>query len=181
MIKDIKNINKIVGNMLVRQSGLDRSRIINGHSVRGVNLSKFVTDNVKLSYNLSDSVIIFEIDPANNDDVNITEESESGNIRQFVYVEVKVIIYGQEASILAKTLKARIESEEVRNDLLLQEVYMSKVKDIVVVNDFINETIWPRADFSINLAYEIEITKIDSFEDMTQTQNIITQSLEDSL
>lgn len=168
MIKSIKEVDKIIGDMLVKQSGLQRGNIVNGCSIRGVDLSKFVTEKVKLSYDLSDSVIIFETKTSNNDDIDFTE-TENDVVRESLFLEVSVIIYGNQSLALAKTLKARFESEKVRNDLLDKEVYLSSVNEITSMNEFINETIWPRADFSMSIACEIQVSQIDEMSEIDKT------------
>lgn len=170
MISNVQELDKIIGNMLVKQSELDRKRVINGHSIRGVDLSKFVTENVKMSYNMNDSVIIFTIEPLNNDDINFTEE-ENEEIRESIYMEVKIIIYGSQSEFLAKKLKARFESEKVRYDLLNEDVYLTQINNVVSVNEFVNNSIWHRADFSFNITYEIMIQQIDKMAEMTETND----------
>lgn len=168
MIKSIKEVDKIIGDMLVKQSKLQRGSIVNGCSIRGVDLSKFVTEKVKLSYDLSDSVIIFETKTNNNDDIDFTEV-EKDVVRESLSLEVSVIIYGNQSLALAKALKARFESEKVRNDLLDKEVYLSSVNEITFMNEFINETIWPRADFSMSIACEIQVSQIDEMSEIDKT------------
>lgn len=168
MIKSIKEVDKIIGDMLVKQSELQRGSIVNGCSIRGVDLSKFVTEKVKLSYDLSDSVIIFETKTSNNDDIDFTE-TEKDVVRESLSLEVSVIIYGNQSLALAKVLKARFESEKVRNDLLDKEVYLSSVNEITFMNEFINETIWPRADFSMSIACEIQVSQIDEMSEIDKT------------
>lgn len=172
MIKSIKEVDKIIGDMLVKQSELQRGSIVNGCSIRGVDLSKFVTEKVKLSYDLSDSVIIFETKASSNDDVDFTE-AENDVVRESLYLEVSVIIYGNQSLTLAKKLKARFESEKVRNDLLAKEVYLSSVNEITSMNEFINETIWPRADFSMNIACEIQVSQIDEMSEIDKADVIV--------
>lgn len=168
MIKSIKEVDKIIGDMLVKQSELQRGSIVNGCSIRGVDLSKFVTEKVKLSYDLSDSVIIFEVKTNNNDDIDFTEV-EKDVVRESLSLEVSVIIYGNQSLALAKVLKARFESEKVRNDLLDKEVYLSSVNEITSMNEFINETIWPRADFNMDIACEIQVSQIDEMSEIDKT------------
>ena len=104
-ISNLHDIETIVGNMLVKQSQLDKSRIVNAITPRGVDLSKFVTEKVKLSYDLNDVVIIFELLATEIEDINFTEAEENDNIRENSAFEVKLIIYGNEALGMAKILK----------------------------------------------------------------------------
>lgn len=159
-ITNFHSVEKIIGDTLLQQSELEQGRIINGLSTRGVSLSKFITDNVLLSYDVLDSVIIFEITTADNNDINFTER-DNNNIREGCMYEVKVIAYGNDSINLIKKLKARFESARVRNDLLQQGIYLIESSSSISVNDFINETIYPRTDWSFTIAYETEISLLD--------------------
>ena len=64
-ISSIHQLEKTIGDMLLKQTELKRSRIVNGLSIRGADLSKFITDNVSLSYDVSDVALIFEISAMN--------------------------------------------------------------------------------------------------------------------
>lgn len=171
-ISNLHDIETIVGNMLVKQSQLDKSRIVNAITPRGVDLSKFVTEKVKLSYDLNDVVIIFELLATEIEDINFTEIGDGdkdSNIRENSAFEVKLTIYGNEALGMAKILKARIESEKVRTDLLDKGLYLIDVQQIESINEYLNETMWPRADFSFRIACEMSIAQVD---DMTEIANV---------
>ena len=62
---------------------------------------------------------------------------------------------------MAKTLKARFESEKVREDLLDSGIHLMQVTNIDTLNEFMNEVIWHRASFDLNIAYEISVNQID--------------------
>lgn len=171
-ITNLHDIEKLIGNMLVKQSQLNKFRIANAITPRGVDLSKFITENVKLSYDLNDVVIIFELLATEVEGINFTEaesEDENSNIRENAAFEVKLTIYGNEALGMAKILKARIESEKVRTDLLDKGLYLIDVQQIDSINEYLNETMWPRADFSFRIACEMSIAQVD---DMPEINNV---------
>lgn len=168
---NIHEIEKIIGNMIVKQSGLDRSRIANIASIRGVNLSKFITNSVSLSYNLSDVVILFEIVASDNRDINFTEKTKDDAIRESNCFDVKLICYGNESINIIKMLKARLESAVVRSALLDEGIYFVESSSCESINDFINETIYPRTDFHFTVACEIEYSQIEE-EYTISTTNI---------
>ena len=166
-ITNLHDIDKIIGNMLVKQSELDKSRIANAITPRGVDLAKFITDKVKLSYDLHDVVIIFEVVSTESDGINFTEiEKDSSNIRENAAFEVKITIYGNEAIRTAKILKARFESEKVRTDLLNDGLYLIDTTYVQSINEYVNETMWPRADWSFRIACEMNITQVDDMHDI---------------
>jgi hypothetical protein len=170
-ISNIHDIEKIVGDMLVKQSKLDRSRIMNGLSPRGIDLSKFVTENVKLSYDLSDTAIIFEVKSVENENINLTEIDED-NIREDACFEVSVTIYGNESMRMGQLLKARFESEKVRYDLLMTGLYLVAVSSTTSMNEFVNNTIWPRTDLSLKIACEMTMKQVDTMQQITTVNGI---------
>ena len=178
-INNIHTIEKIVGNMLVKQSQLDKSRIMNAITPRGVSLSKFITDNVKLSYDLNDVVIIFEVTTTNIDDINFTEY-DTNNIREDAAFEIKITIYGNESIAMAKILKARFESEKVRSDLLDSGLYLIDTTSAMSLNDFLNDTMWPRADWSFRVACEMYIDEVDEMPNITNVDELNIEALSKS-
>lgn len=160
MIENMQDVDKIIGNMLLKQSGLNRQNIVNGLSVHGPELSKFITETVKQSYDLTDVVIIFERMALNENDVNF-DEAETDSIRESIAEKVSINIYGNQSFAMAKTLKARFESEKVREDLLDSGIHLMQVTNVDALNEFMNEVIWHRASFDLNIAYEISVNQID--------------------
>lgn len=171
-ISNIHEIEKIIGDMLVKQSQLDKSRIMNGLTPRGADLSKFVTENVKLSYDLFDTVIIFEILSSEAENINFTEqEAEGTDIRESACFEAKIIIYGNESMQMAKKLKSRFESEKVRYDLLNSGLYLIDTSYASSINEFVNNTIWLRADWSFKIACEMKYEQIDTMPEIESTDD----------
>ena len=164
MITDISNIDKIIGNMIVKQSNLSRENILNGRSVRGIDLAKFIADKILSSYELTDSVIIFTTNASNA--INVTEVQKDESIYEAMSFEVQFTIYGNQSLYLAKILKARFESEKVRNDLLEQGIYVIDIDSIQSMNEFMNETVWSRADMTLNIGCEMKVTQIDAMNEI---------------
>ena len=164
-ITSLHDIEKTIGNMLVKQSALDRSRIMNLITPRGVDLSKFITEKVKLSYDLDDVVIIFEVTAEESSNINLTE-IDGDDIREDSCFRINLVIYGNEALAMAKILKARIESEKVRSDLLNAGMFLVDVGSISSMNEFMNETMWPRADLSLKIACEMTVQQIDQMPEI---------------
>ena len=165
MITNLRELEKIVGNILYKESELTKDRIINALSVRGPALSKLVTDKVKLSYDLNDVVIIFEIVNRSNDDVNFSEEIDENEIRNNLALEVNIVCYGNASNNVVNKLRARLLSERVRLEFLENDVYIAQVSNATSLNEFVNETVWPRCDFSFNIDVEMLVKK--TIEDKT--------------
>ena len=111
---------------------------------------------------MNDCVLIFEVVPVENDDINVTEEIEDDMILQYIYNEVKVVIYGNESYNLATLLKSRIESEKNQYDMFIKGVSLLKSSVCTFITEFINETIYPRADFSFYVVSELHHTQVDT-------------------
>ena len=166
LIKTVNNESAIETawrNMLALLSDLELKRVLNGHSVRGVDLQKRITSTVQMSLDLHDCMIIFEVD-YRQDEKSMTEEQEDSSLLVFTYFVLKISIYGAECAILGNILKARLESEKCRQTLFDAGIYFEKVASIDEVHDFMNETIWPRLDMSINFGCRLSITQVDDYD-----------------
>lgn len=161
MIENMQDIDKVIGNILLKQSGLNRQNIVNGLSVRGSELSKFITETVKQSYDLTDVVIIFERMALDEGNTNIGETESDDSIRESIAEKISINIYGNQSFAMAKTLKARFESEKVREDLLNSGIHLMQVTNVDTLNEFMNEMLWHRASFDLEIAYEISVNQID--------------------
>ena len=161
-IQSIHDIEKIIGNVLYRQSKLNRKNIMNALSVRGSDLSKFITDTVKQSYELSDLAMLFEVTVDESENSNFTEQLDDRIIQSNAYL-VSVYIYGNESMTLAKQLKARLESEIIRSDLQKNDICLSNVSNIASYNEYINDTMWLRADFSITLFAYMLVDNVNEY------------------
>lgn len=173
MITNLHEIEKVIAAILVQQSELENDRIINGLSIRGPELSKYIQDKILHSYNINDSVIIFELIMDYDNTLNITEYDEK-NIRSNIAAKIELTIYGNESINLANILKARLESEKVRNILLENEIYLSTISNISSLNEYENDTMWLRTNMTLNVIVELqvnEITKSDEIEDIGTLNN----------
>ena len=172
MITNLRELEKIVGNIIYKESGLTKDRIINAMSVRGPQLSKLITDKVKLSYDLNDVAIIFEITNRNNDDVNFSEEINEDEIRNNLALKVSIICYGNASNNVVNILRARLLSERVRLEFLENDVYIAEVSSATSLNEFINETVWPRTDFTINIDVEMLVKKTIADEPIDKVKSM---------
>lgn len=174
-ISSIHQLEKTIGDMLLKQTELKRSRIVNGLSIRGADLSKFITDNVSLSYDVSDVALIFEISAMNEDSINITE-AEDDSIREDACFEVSLTCYGNESLLKMKQLKARLESDKVRYDLSEEGVYFIDASSIIQINDFLNETIYPRTSMTFRIACELQVSLVDDFNEIEAKPDIAIET-----
>lgn len=169
MITNIEDVEKTIARILTEQSDLEKNRILNAHTSLGVDLSKVIQDTVELSYDVKDSVIIFEVDINTDDVISITENENGKGIRSSVSAEVTLESYGELSDLLMIQLKAKLESEEIRNDLLNNGIYLVDVSKVESVHEFMNEIYWPRADMTFQILYELYVEKNDEY---TSWENI---------
>ena len=162
MTSIFKEIEKIIGDLLVKESELPKEHVLNSLSLRGPELDKLIDEKVYLSYNLNDCVLLFEVSADSNLlDLSLPDK-ETDEIIKDIGLNVKTIIYGNCSLELANIIKARLESAEVREEFLSRSLYLYEVSNLSSLNEFKNNTVWPRTDFDISLNFETRITKIES-------------------
>lgn len=160
-LNDINDIDKIIRNLLIKQSGLDKTHILNAQSIRGPELVKYIEETKEKSPELSDLFIIFD-NNFTNENLNFTEK-ENDKLRILGSFEIYVIIYGDNSNKLGSILKARLESSKCNYDLLRQGIHLTGVSRVNESTDFIKETIWPKVDFHIYFEFESKTDPIDDF------------------
>ena len=176
MIKELDEVELIFVKALEEQSQLDSDRIINGHSVRGAELAKYVEDKIESTYNLDDVVIIFDMELEEDDDICITEEIDDRYVRQGIAVNFGLVIYGNASDLMAKTLKSRFESDYVNSYFNSYDVNIYKVSSGQTTTEIVNNTVWQRTDMSIKLDFEMNIQKVSDFKTFKQLNSITTES-----
>lgn len=170
-ISNIKDLDKIWRNKIIEQSNLPAKNVLNGLSIRGVDLSNYITTNISMSYSLKNIAVVFEISTSSSED-NISMEEDDGDITEYVIMNIRLSLYGSAAIELAKTLKARFESSKCRDDLYNQGIYFKEVTELTTTNDFINETMWTRVDLSIDFGIRLLITQKNTYEDFLEMNDI---------
>ena len=181
MINEIQNLNyldKIFGDMILNLSELKREQIKNALSVRGADLNKIISENkknVSIPIDLSDIIIIFEISNRNSlNNVSMIEKDDT--ITNYCSFNIKIIIYGNYSKTLSQILKAKFESEIIKQKMYESGIFLEKVLDINSVNEFINETVWIRNDINIEFSCRMSIKQSDKFnhfENINENSNII--------
>lgn len=176
MIAKIEDIDIIVAKYLTSLSRLDANRVINGNSVHGPDLSKVIQDNISLSYDLADSVIIFTTSIENNDS-DYTEHDSSNVARNQFSIVVDLTIYGNTSRLIAEGLKARFETEKIRFNLLQEGLKFKTADEITSIDDIMNDTVWPRTDMKLHFITEMSFD-IDDFDAMSISGDIKTSAID---
>ena len=162
MIKTIASedaLTTAIFDTLVAQSGLPSLQVLNVNSPDGVDLSKLTTDDVYVSYLLSDSILLFEL-LRNNDEDNMSYTESNENIVKNTSYKVHITLYGNSSGELSNKLKARLLTSKVINDLYNLGVLLKEVGNIETINEFFNTKYWNRHDFDIYLACKYEYTQV---------------------
>lgn len=160
-INNLHEVEKIFRNMLAKQSGLQLNRVLNGLSIRGQDLTKYLNSTTISSIDTNDSLMLFELYQGYDDDIDMTEEDDS--ITRFTRLRLKVILYGYSSANLARIVSSRLRTQKCIYDLHSQGVYLNKINKCESINEIYNETTYFRTDFEIECSCVMSISQIDNF------------------
>lgn len=163
ILRDVSELNKIFRKHIIAQSRLDGEQVLNALSIHGEDLDKLFEEQVYISIERQNLLVLFELQSRPNEaDVSMTNDDESIILyRSFVF---RIIIYGNDSSMLANELVARFRTEKVRNAFRDDGVHIERINDPEIVNEYKNRTMWLRNDISIDIACEFNISQIDDSE-----------------
>lgn len=176
MISSIHEVEKVIGNLLASEAGISNDRVLNALSVSGVDMSKFIEDNVLGSYDLDDVVIVFELKTREDSSANFSEEISKTTIRQGIGLEMSVICYGNESMAVAANLRSRLVSDEILEFLNEKEIFINSISNQTSLNEFDNMRMWIRTDFTISIDVELEIKKLTVDEDFEKLNTLSVES-----
>lgn len=175
MISNIHEVEKVIGNLLASEAGISNNRVLNALSVSGVDMSKFIEDNVLGSYDLDDVVIVFEL-KTRDSSANFSEEISKTTIRQGIGLEMSVICYGNESMAVAANLRSRLLSNEISEVLNEKEIFINSISNQTSLNEFDNMRMWIRTDFTISIDVELEVKKLIVDEDFEKLNTLSVES-----
>lgn len=176
MIKAIKEpleIDKVIRNVLIKQSELSSSRVLNAASVRGQNLSKLIEEDTYTSLNLSDILIIFERVFNPNSKNNVVMEEEDDTITIYSSFYIKILIYGNDSPYIANKLRSRLLTRSVIDDLQESGVCVNNISNPEPMSEWLNETLWIRNDLTMEVSCRESFKKIDSDYEINELSGII--------
>lgn len=165
-----EDIIKILGNEILNCVDISRDRIKNAYSVRGSNLAKHLSSTEQNSINLNDPFIIFELYEAQDATNTTINEDESTNIVQNYNYLIK--IYGNACHQYSREILARFKSHEIMYKLYGKGIWITSITFPTAVNEFINNTLWPRCDLTVNIRVLHNITHLDIAEEIEAYDNI---------
>lgn len=163
-LTNLNEVNKFIGNVLVTQSELTRDNVYNALSLHGTPLHKRLLETNFISYDVSECVLLFELESENGSD-NVSMTLDNGTIVYDKTYKVSITIYGNASEDVANKTIARLRSEKVRQDIQENGLCILNVTNSQTANEFVNDTMWHRSDFAIKLGCEIVIQPISESYD----------------
>ena len=171
----IQELNKIVRNQLILQSGLNANQVMNGVSIHGQDLLERINQYAYKTYTLDSSFIVFVLEGRDSES-DFSQTQENGVVRMISSYQVHCYVYGFESQTLANQIIGRLRTEYARLYLQQNGVYLESVSKPITSNDFINNTLMIRTDFFVNISCEMEIQQQDEGE-ILSTFNVNTREI----
>lgn len=164
ILSDVNELDKIVRKYLISQSQLPAERVRNSLSTYGETLDKLLFKQTYDTICACDELMLFEVKARKNDaDVSMTESD--GTVSFFKSYEVYVIVYGNNAPNVANNAIARLRTENCRLAMLNEGVYLESVTEDDSINEFVNDVMWRRHDFSLFVSCKLQIDQtLESIE-----------------
>lgn len=170
-MSNVDNINKIIRTCIIQNSNVSAEFVRNALSGSGPRLDKHKSGDIFETIEHDDILIIFELQARNNNN-DMSETDENDIIRHYQSFTINIIIYGDSSHSSATILVSRMRTEFVRNTLYEQGVHIENVSNTTSVNEFKNDTMWMRTDFSIDITCRFEIEQATVYEDFDSAKII---------
>lgn len=166
-LSSVKELNKILREVLVSQSQLSQSKVLNALSIHGEDLDELFEEQIYTSIERYEVMILFELQSRRNtSDVSMT--NDDGTITLDRSFALRVVIYGNDSSDVANLLVARLRTENIRNFLHEQGVYLEKINEPDILNEYKNNTMWLRNDIEIDIISKFNITQTELESEFSQ-------------
>ena len=172
---NIDELNRIIRTSLIEQSKLDSNRVVNGVSVHGQELLEKLNKYAYKSYEPTDAFIVFELSSRDSSN-SFSQTSEDNTVSYYMSYGIHVIVYGNGSPTLSNIICARFRTEEVRDNLQYQGIYIESIENPRIGNDFVNSSLYMRCDFFINISCQMSISQVskeDEFEKLDITMEKI--------
>lgn len=179
VIKESLEIDRIIRNILIEQSELESNRVLNATSVRGQDLSKLFKDKIYKSYELDDLVILFETVFRPNSNNNVVMEEEDTTITNYSAYYVKVLVYGNKSPYLINKLRSRLLSSTVSDKLYDSGILLEKVSNPEPMREWINETLWIRNDFTLEISCRESFEKVKPDYEFEKLSDLILKEMKE--
>lgn len=165
-LTDINECDKIIRKFVIKSSELKPESVLNGLSLRGVDLEKLINDNkVYNSHKVTDNFIIFETYNRYSSNNVVLEEDSDGKVNMITSLTTKILIYGNTSNQLAHIIKGRLSSIKYMDDIYNEGIFIENISDPHSSNEFINDTMWIRHYIDINYSINLTLTNVNIYED----------------
>jgi len=158
---------------IITQSELNGNSVINAVSVRGPALSKLISDNESTSLNLNDGFIIFELLENKDSENNIILQNPNDSSDNVSEYKLLLKIYGNHCHELSQKLVSRFKMESVIMDLYEKGIWAKNISFPETINEFLNNTVWPRCDLEITIIVRYNIKAISNIPFIEKTGELI--------
>lgn len=164
---------KILRNEIILQTQLQGTRVLNATSVRGPDLLK-VLDNLTAttSPHLDNTFIVFEL-KENQSEFYSATEANAIQMEGIIPYDMILKIYGNNCHDVSREILAQFKNKEVALKLRNSGIWVYNISRAENINEFINRTVWPRCDITINVATRFEITKKTTSANVSKFKNIL--------
>ena len=173
-ITSVNELNKLIRNVLIEQSGLSPVFVRSVHTEFGTDLDK-KNGSIFTSLTQDDEVILFDLET--NDTSNNMSETTGSQTVIYQSFRASIIMYGYVASLLAEYLVARLRTQEVRESLHEVGIHIEKVNSPTKLEEFKNGVVWARHDFDIEFACQLLVPPITTSYDYEEYTNISIETI----
>ena len=163
MLKGTTNVNdtiKCIRKAIIDYLEISGNRVLNGLSVRGADLQKIIDECNLGSFDLNDSFMVFEIVKDEEDYFVMKEtETKTSNIGSF---RIDFRVYGNACYTIGMKMQAMFKDEDVLYGFYENGIRAKGTTNLTSINEFINNTLWPRCDLSFKYQIRFEIERPDT-------------------
>lgn len=166
-MRSTEDLEEILRSVLIIQSELNEEQVLNSLSIHGEDLDKLFEEQVYVSIDRTDALLLFELVGRNSTSDVSDEEDDTNDILTYRSFSLRCIIYGNASQDIATKIVSRLRTKFVIEQVQSLGIYLETISDITSVNEYKNETMWQRADFMIDISCQFKIEKISTEYDMT--------------
>lgn len=158
-INNIADLDKLFRTTLINQTELKPEMVRNALSCFGETLEKLLADQIFVSIDNCDVILLFELQAKDSqDDVSFTDSNGSVIITKGW--RYKLYCYGNSSPTLMLKLIARLRTEIVRNFLNDNGIFIEKVGEPQSINEYKGPAMWIRTDVNVDIATESSVTQV---------------------
>lgn len=161
------------------QTGLNINRIINAVSSRGPDLLKLISNSEATSFNLADCFIVFELLESDSGE-NVVIHDKGDVLSSISPFNFTLKIYGNACHKVAQDILMRFKSEKVVTSLYKKGIFIHGITFPSSINEFINNTVWPRCDMSIHIIVEFRTEETEKTYDAEGISGIVVKTIEEA-